>query len=373
MTLSFDRSNWESVSFGEVVKKVSNKINPESYHSEVVVEGGHINKRDFHIRDYANINELGYLGPAFHMGFTKHQILYVSRNPHLMKVGYPDFDGICANTTFILETKNENILRNDIIPFIMHSDNFIEQSVSNVRGGVNPYVNWGDLASIEFLLPPNEKQAEIAELLWSIDGVIQKQIKVLEKLNCLQKVKFKDLISGATGEMKPLSKFLKQKKTKSKTPHKKSKYIGLEHIKPGEIKCTDYGESKDIKAQCSVVERGDLCLSKLRPYLDKAFIATFDAVSTSELLIYDTDKLSKEYILYNFHSENFINYVSRMSYGTRMPRVNSKIIDEYQIKEIKNEDAFLHKVRELEIPIEASKAQQRSSISLQKSLINEIF
>ena len=93
------------------------------------------------------------------MGFKKHQILYVSRNPHLMKVGYPHFDGICANTTFIMETKDESVLRNDLIPFIMHSDTFIEQSVANVRGGVNPYVNWSDLACIEFLLPPKDQQA----------------------------------------------------------------------------------------------------------------------------------------------------------------------------------------------------------------------
>ena len=50
-------------------KKVSNKIDPETYHSDKVVQGGHINKRDFHVRAFENKNELGYLGPAFHMGF----------------------------------------------------------------------------------------------------------------------------------------------------------------------------------------------------------------------------------------------------------------------------------------------------------------
>ena len=159
MELNIDKSNWKKVLFGDVVQKVTNKIDPETYHSEIVIQGGHINKRDFHIREYENKFELGYLGPAFHMGFKKHQILYVSRNPHLMKVGYPHFDGICANTTFIMETKDESVLRNDLIPFIMHSDTFIEQSVANVRGGVNPYVNWSDLACIEFLLPPKDQQA----------------------------------------------------------------------------------------------------------------------------------------------------------------------------------------------------------------------
>ena len=373
MSLSFDKSNWRQVSFGDVVKKVSNKINPFEYHAEIVIEGGHINKRDYHIRDYANKNELGYLGPAFHMGFKKNQILYVSRNPHLMKVGYPDFDGICANTTFILETKSEDILRNDLIPFVMHSDTFIEQSVGNVRGGVNPYVNWGDLASIKFLLPPKEKQADIAKLLWAMDEVIEKGIRVLEKLNYFKKVKFKNIIDIAEGEMQPLSKFLKIKQTKSKSPHKNLKYIGLEHIIPGEIKCSEYSEAKDVKAQCNVVNKGDLCLSKLRPYLDKAFIATFEAVSTTELLIFDSHKISKEYILYNFHSQNFINYVSRMAYGTRMPRINYKILSNYHIKVIKNEDDVLNEMSKIELPIEVNKGRLKASTSFHKSLINQIF
>ena len=99
-----------------------------------------------------------------------------------MKVGYPSFDGICANTTFVIETENESVLRNDLVPFIMHSDTFIEQSVSNVRGGVNPYVNWSDLACIEFLLPPKDQQAKLAKLLWAMDEVIEREIELQKSL-----------------------------------------------------------------------------------------------------------------------------------------------------------------------------------------------
>lgn len=185
MRFELDKSTWKKVIFGDVVKKVTNKIDPKTYHSDAVVEGGHIKKRDFHIRHCENKNTLGYLGPAFHMGFKKGQILYVSRNPHLMKVGFPQFDGICSNTTFILQTKNENILRNDLIPFIMHSDLFIEQSIKNVRGGVNPYVNWGDIANIEILLPPYDIQNDVSKVLWGSDDLLEKDMKVQSCLNDL--------------------------------------------------------------------------------------------------------------------------------------------------------------------------------------------
>jgi type I restriction enzyme S subunit len=100
-----------------------------------------------------------------------------------------------------------------------------------------------------------------------------------------------------------------------------------------------------------------LCYSKLRPYLDKAFIASFDAVSTTELLVYKTKDVSKEYVLHHFHSKHFINYASGKGYGTKMPRVSHKIIGEYQIKLIPNESALLEEMSqfqnsELELDIE---------------------
>ena len=51
MELNLKKSNWRKVRFGDVVKKVTNKIDPNGYDSDIVIQGGHINKRDFHIRD----------------------------------------------------------------------------------------------------------------------------------------------------------------------------------------------------------------------------------------------------------------------------------------------------------------------------------
>tara|TARA_B110000971_G_scaffold31211_1_gene28586 strand:+ start:2384 stop:3508 length:1125 start_codon:yes stop_codon:yes gene_type:complete len=374
MNLAINKSNWKKVKFGSVVKKISNKINPNEYNSDIVVEGGHINKRDLQIRNYKNKKKLGYLGPAFHMGFKKEQTLYVSRNPHLMKVGYPSFNGICANTTYILETINESILRNDLIPFIMLSDRFIEQSISNVRGGVNPYVNWGDLDCIEIHIPPTKKeQADLSTLLWSMNEVNENNLKLEESLKIARNAFFKNLMHVSKGEKVPLSKILIPKKEKSKKPHIYEKFIGLEDINSGDFTINNFSESNNIESVGSIIKKNDLCYSKLRPYLDKAFISPFDAISTSELLIYDTKLVSKEYVLYHFHSEPFINYVSRMGYGTKMPRVNNKIIGAFPILIPKDEKVILEKLKKFSESLSDLKLKLLHSKKLQVSLINQIF
>ena len=57
MKLNINKSSWKKIQFGDVVKKISNKINPSTHDSEIVIQGGHINKRDFHIREFDNKKE----------------------------------------------------------------------------------------------------------------------------------------------------------------------------------------------------------------------------------------------------------------------------------------------------------------------------
>lgn len=373
MNLNLNKSNWVKVKFGDIVEKIKNKIDPNGYYVDNVVEGGNIGKRDFRVRKYENKKELGYLGPAFNMGFKAKQILYVSRNPHLMKVGYPNFDGICANTTFIMQSKNESDFRNDLIPFLMHSDTFVEQSVTNVRGGVNPYVNWGDLASIELKIPPKDQQDKLAKLLWAIDDLIESHINLEKNLKKTRNSLFKKLINKANGKTVLLSEVLIPKKEKSKYPHQEQKYIGLENIKPGEFEVSTFSSSENIKSVSNIIKKGDLCYSKLRPYLDKAFIASFDAISTTELLIYDSKYVSKEYLLYYLHSQDFLNYISEKGYGTKMPRVDNDIIGSFPILVPDEESIILEDLKKCSIPIDDNANKILISKELKLNLINQIF
>jgi type I restriction enzyme S subunit len=101
------------------------------------------------------------------------QVLYGSRRTYLRKVAVPHFDGVCANTTLVLEA-NGDVLLQDLLPFIMQTEAFTEYSVKNSKGSVNPYINWGDIATYEFPLPPLDEQRRIAEILWAADEAVER-------------------------------------------------------------------------------------------------------------------------------------------------------------------------------------------------------
>jgi type I restriction enzyme S subunit len=168
---------WRWVKFGDVVHQIKDKVDPKRSGVERFIAGEHMDTDDLRIRRWGEITD-NYLGPAFHMRFVPGQVLYGSRRTYLRKVAVPDFEGICANTTFVLESANPDMLLPELLPFIMSTESFHNHSVKQSKGSVNPYINFSDLAWYEFALPPLAEQRRIATLLQTL----------IENANALQSV-----------------------------------------------------------------------------------------------------------------------------------------------------------------------------------------
>ncbi len=160
-------AGWQRVRFGDVVRKVNDRVDPETAGIDRYVAGEHMNTDDLRIRRWGEVGD-GYLGPAFQMKFQPGQVLYGSRRTYLRKVAVPDFEGICANTTFVLEPSSDSLLPN-FLPLVMTTERFHEHSIKQSKGSVNPYINFSDLAWFEFSLPPKEEQQRLAGLVVSVD------------------------------------------------------------------------------------------------------------------------------------------------------------------------------------------------------------
>lgn len=158
------KPGWRRVKFGDVVRHVKNKVDPETSGLERFVAGDHMDTDDLRIRRWGTIGD-GYLGPAFNMRFRPGQVLYGSRRTYLRKVAVADFEGVCANTTFVLESANPRILIPGLLPFVMQTEQFHEHSRRESKGSVNPYVNFSDIAWYEFALPSIEEQNRLVNIL----------------------------------------------------------------------------------------------------------------------------------------------------------------------------------------------------------------
>lgn len=180
-----NQSAWTRVAFGDVVRKVSDKVDPWESGLERYVAGEHLDTDDLRIRRWGLIGD-DYLGPAFHMRFKPGQVLYGSRRTYLRKVALADFEGVTANTTYVLETKDSSVLLPELLPFIMQTEAFHEHSIANSKGSVNPYINFSDIAYFEFSLPPIQEQFRLVEVCQALESVIGRSKELIEALDGLK-------------------------------------------------------------------------------------------------------------------------------------------------------------------------------------------
>jgi len=363
-----DKTDWQSFRFEEIAKKISETVDPSKTELEIYVGLEHIDPEDIHIRRKGVPADVSGGKLKCYPG----DVIFGKRRAYQRKAAIVDFEGICSAHAFVFRA-NPKVIDPKLFPLFLHSDQFMHRMVDISVGGLSPTINWGDLKDQEFLLPPKEEQAKLAELLWAMDEVIEREKDLSFKLKISRDLYFENLIIGTSGKKVKLSKILIPKNGKSQVPHKRDKYIGLEHIDSGEFYTDKFDNTDIVKAQCNIVDKGDLCYSKLRPYLDKAIIATFDAVSTTELLVYNTKMVTKEYVLYHMHSRPFLNYITGQGFGTKMPRVSHKIIGDYEILVPNDEGVIIFKMDEFLKNSNITKAKIESSKTLQKSLINQIF
>ncbi|WBL23545.1 restriction endonuclease subunit S [Zunongwangia sp. HRR-M8] len=174
---NLDKSNWKTYKFENIAQKVSKTIKPEEAEVSVYVGLEHIDAEDIHIRRKGVPADV----KGGKLKCSPGDVIFGKRRAYQRKAAIVDFEGICSAHAFVFRAKPK-VLLPELFPFFLHSDQFMHRMVDISVGGLSPTINWGDLKHQEFLLPPLDKQAELAELLWAMDTVIEREKKVLEHL-----------------------------------------------------------------------------------------------------------------------------------------------------------------------------------------------
>lgn len=181
------------VYFGDIVRDVKVNVDRSNNPYEYCVAGDHMDTEELRILRRGKFSEPPEPGPAFIRVFKPGQILYGSRRTYLKKIAVADFAGVCANTTFVLETKDENIFLQRLLPFLMYSERFTQYSINNSKGSTNPYILFSDLAKYEFDLPPIAEQHKLADLLWAAVESRNSYKELLAASDALVRSQFVDL------------------------------------------------------------------------------------------------------------------------------------------------------------------------------------
>lgn len=256
------------VKFGDVVRECKGKIDQRNNPYEFYVAGDHMDTDDLSIRRRGRFST-DDVGPAFIRTFRKGQVLYGSRRTYLRKIAVADFDGVTANTTFVLETKDEGVLRQRLLPFIMYTESFTEWSIKKSKGSTNPYVLFKDLADYEFDLPDIEKQDELVELLWSMNDTKDAYVNLIASIDELVKSRFVEMFGDPGQQKEKLTTLGKHINLMNGYAFKGDRFreSGIPVIKIGNVNRADFSTGSmqfydsEIDLERFIVRQGDLLIS----------------------------------------------------------------------------------------------------------------
>lgn len=112
-------------------------------------------------------------------------------------------------------------------------------------------------------------------------------------------------------------------------------YIGLEDIdkETGVINTLRCAKECDIKSNKFKFTSEHILYGKLRPNLNKVAVPDFEGICSTDIypILTKQGKAFKRYVYHILHGQEFVKYASSRTNGANLPRVNEKIISEYEI------------------------------------------
>lgn len=280
----------------------------------------------------------------------------------------------------------ENI---DILYLYYFFDYIRPKIIQENRQGVTQInLNTNIVKEILILLPPLSEQqrivTKIEELFTELDAGVEALKKVKTQLKCYRQAVLKYAFEGKlteewremhSEELEPASVLLKRIKEERKKSTKrgykelppvdvsdlselpeewvwtrlgelvepsdekvdplqiqKTPYIGLGHIEKDTGRLLCHGDSSEVRSTKSRFYAGDLLYGKLRPYLNKVYVADFDGICSTDILVFSkTPYVSNEYLLFRFLCGDFVRYANLNVSGVQHPRVSLRALSEFPL------------------------------------------
>jgi type I restriction enzyme S subunit len=390
--MKLNKSTWTKAKLLDVVTKIEEN-DRENAHARFdrFLKVEHMDAESLHIKRFASQENGDEINPTFYKIFRKSQILFPTRNPHLRRTALAPFDGICGEKTLTLEA-NPALILPEFIPFLFHSESFYAHTTSSIIGSTNPHCRWRDVANYEFLLPPKEQQAEIAELLWAMDEVIEKDIKIGANLTSLYIAKIeRELLQRtankiALGELGSIVRGVGYKPQDLLNYYDTDSCVILRsnNISKSKINFKDIKivpNNKVTKEQFLINDDFAICMSNgSKDLVGKAakFIPNGKNVAVGSFcaVMRPNSMFSADLLEHLFVSESYRFAIKRILSGSTINNLKPSDIESLTLRLNEN----IQEVKQILISLgklsEASKYTDNKvyvSKSLQKSLINQVF
>lgn len=154
------------------------------------------------------------------------------------------------------------------------------------------------------------------------------------------------------------------------------RYVGLEHLAPGESRIRSWGAAAEVRSAKSAFSRGDLLYGKLRPYLDKAAVADWPGMASTDILVMvPRGDVDPAYLGFLAHTRAFRNHAVATTTGVSHPRTSWQALRSLPLPlpPLPEQRAIAHVLSTIQQDKEATERVIAATRELKKSLMRYLF
>jgi len=267
----------------------------------------------------------------FNINVVKKGTLLMSFKLTLGKLAFANCDLYTNEAIAALPIKKDFLEKMDE-KYLFYSLHFIDLEVEVDNAVKGKTLNKQKLKNLKIPFPHISEQKKIVSVLDKTFEKLDQAIALVEenirKLKQLNESILDEVFRNSDKFVRFLDYVSVSRKTITPEHEKKYNIIGLENIESNSGKLLSFKPIKGSESVSSkvVFKKGNILYGKLRPYLNKVYLAEFDGIATTEIIPFTVDKnmFDEKYILYFLRSPFFLEKVNLSCSGARMPRVTTE-------------------------------------------------
>jgi type I restriction enzyme M protein len=276
-----------------------------------------------------------------------------------------------TGNAMVVKPKDDRLDKRYLFFFLRNTD-----LSSVITGAAQPQITGTALKPFEIPLPPIDVQKEIVEQIEVKQKAIEGAKQVIENLERERRYFGQSLRKLKNITMTELGKVFTLRKEQINPQNKTGiiSYVGLENIESnsgnlvGEIDT----EIKSIKSIKNVFKKGDVLYGKLRPNLNKVWLANIDGICSTDILVLTSkSEYSSELYELILRSDDFNKEVLNGLKGAQLPRVSFDYMSKIQIPTVPEEiqKSFIDQIK-IENEVISS---NKKLIEMMESKISEVL
>ena len=343
-------TKWAMVELGEICKLYQ----PRTITSQDILDEG----------NYKVYGANGVIGFYQQFNHDLPEVVIACRGATCGTVNFTEAKSWITGNAMVVKPKKDGVLKK----FLFEILRFCDLSAT-ITGAAQPQITRENLSPYKISLPPLEIQRQIAERCQSVDDETENSQQIVSST----RQRIQDLVTSAE-RASTLNQVVYRLPDiiNPRDKHGSVINIGLEHIESqtGVLVGDPQSDFSKIKSNKNVFRKGDILYGKLRPNLNKVYLADMDAICSTDILVLrpfepNLAAFYKHFLL----SEEFNSDVLATVAGQQLPRTSWEKIERIPVPEPDIASQLVVQIKQIEIEITQAQAVIDNAVERKNAIL----